>query len=406
VQDGALSTGRGWIRRTAPASLACAALVSLAGCGGCDSVPADALTSCQQAAIIPAKVETDILFVVDDSGSMAAEQSLLATAFTDFITRLSSTPVQNDFQIGVTTTSVDWPICDSTLDASGDCPGTFTLRTTYGSGAPYAAGALVAASGHPAIMQAGSPTLVADFTANVAVGIAGSSKEQGLRAMRLALERRIQDGTNAGFLRPGARLAVILVSDEDDCSDLASPPALVWGPSQDRCHSDADEALLSPVQDFVGFLGGAIGGQMRQVTVAVVASVDAVTKQPVMPACNPNGYQGKRYKQFVDAFGTSGFIDDVCQPDFTPTLASIAALLDPGQTMPLSGAPPDWRLLQVQVTRAGGAQLSCAVGLPGTAGADAIYQAPQSGRPPSLTFQGGCLLQPGDAVQVRITCAG
>jgi hypothetical protein len=145
---------------------------------------------------------------------------------------------------------------------------------------------------------------------------------------------------------------------------------------------------------------------MRQVTVAVVASVDAVTKQPVMPACNPNGYQGKRYKQFVDAFGTSGFIDDVCQPDFTPTLASIAALLDPGQTMPLSGAPPDWRLLQVQVTRAGGAQLSCAVGLPGTAGADAIYQAPQSGRPPSLTFQGGCLLQPGDAVQVRITCAG
>jgi hypothetical protein len=58
------------------------------------------------------------------------------------------------------------------------------------------------------------------------------------------------------------------------------------------------------------------------------------------------------------------------------------------------------------VTRAGGAQLSCAVGLPGTAGADAIYQAPQSGRPPSLTFQGGCLLQPGDAVQVRIVCAG
>lgn len=406
MQDGALSAGRGSLRRAAPASLACAALLALARCGGCDSVPQDALTRCQQAAIVPAKVETDILFVVDDSGSMAAEQSLLGAAFSDFITRLSSTPVQNDFQIGVTTTSVDWPICDSALDASGSCPGTYTLRTTYGNGSPYTAGALVAASGRPAILQAGSPTLVADFTANVAVGTGGSSKEQGLRALRLALEGRVRDGTNAGFLRPGARLAVILVSDEDDCSDPASPPAVVWGSASDRCHSDADQALLPPVQDWVDFLGGPIAGEVRPVTVAVVAAVDPVTKQPVMPACNAYGYQGKRYKQFVDAFGANGFIDDVCQPDFTPTLASIAALLDPGQTLPLSGAPPDWRLLQVQVTRAGGAQVSCSVGLPGAAGADAVYQAPQAGRPPSLTFQGACLLQPGDAVQIQVICAG
>jgi hypothetical protein len=141
------------------------------------------------------------------------------------------------------------------------------------------------------------------------------------------------------------------------------------------------------------------------VTVAVVAGVDPVTKQPAMPSCNSFGYQANRYKQLVDAFGAAGFIDDVCQPDFTPTLASIAALLDPGQTLPLSGAPPDWRLLQVSVTRAG-STVACRVGLPGSATAEAVYQAPQAGRPPSLTFQGTCRLQPGDAVDVRVICAG
>lgn len=390
------------------ASLALAALLALAGCGGCDTVPKDALTSCQQASIVPATVETDILFVVDDSGSMAAEQARLATAFTGFINLLSTTAIQNDFQIGVTTTSVDWPICDTMLDASGDCPGSFTLWTTYGTGGPpYAAGALVAASGHPAILRSGSPTLVADFTANVAVGTSGSSKEQGLRAMRLALERRVQDGANAGFLRPGARLAVILVSDEDDCSDLATPPALIWDPARDRCHSDADQALLSPVQGFVDFLGGPIGGQARQVTVAVMAAVDPVTKEPVQPACNPIGYQAKRYKQFVDAFGTAGLIDDVCQADFTLAFDRIAQRLDPGQTMPLSGAPPDWRLLQVEVVRAG-AVVPCRVGLPGADAqtAEAIYEAPQAGRPASLTFQGACHLEPGDAVRIQVICAG
>jgi hypothetical protein len=382
------------------------ALLGLAGCGGCDSVPPEALTHCEEAVLIPAKVQTDILFVVDDSGSMAAEQTRLGTAFSDFITQLSAAPVQNDYQIGVTTTSVDWPICDAMLDASGSCPGGFTLRTTYGNGDPYAAGALAAAAGHPAILAAGSPTLVPDFIANVQVGISGSSKEQGLRAMRLALSDRIADGKNAGLLRPGARLAVIIVTDEDDCSDPASPPRVIWDPARDRCHSDADEALLAPVQDFVSFLSGPVGGQVRPVTVAVVGGVDPTTKEPVLPACNPNGYQAKRYKQLVDAFGTSAFIDDVCQPDFTPTLASIAALLDPGQTMPLTGAPPDWRLLQVGLTRAGGARVACQVGLPGSPGAEVVYQAPQAGLPPSLTFQGTCRLQPGDAVDVRIICAG
>jgi hypothetical protein len=386
------------------AALAGLALLGGTGCGGCDQLPAQALTSCDMGTIVPAKVQTDILFVVDDSGSMAAEQARLGTAFNTFITQLSSSPVVNDFQVAVTTTSVDWPICD-VYDGTGACTA-WHMQTATSAGTPYAAGALVAAPGHPAILQAGSATLVADFLANVAVGTSGSSKEQGLRAMRLALSDRVASGVNAGFLRPGARLAVVIVSDEDDCSDSGTAPAIIYPPRQDACHSAAQQALQPAVQEFVDFLRGPLAGQGRDLMVGIIAGVDPVTKLPEIPACNPAGYMATRYKAFADAFGSRAYVDDVCRPDFTPTLQAIAALLDPGQTLPLSGAPSDWRLLQVGLTRAGGSTVACPVGDAAAPGVEAVYQPPQAGRPASLTFSGACALQPGDAVQIRVVCAG
>jgi hypothetical protein len=385
-----------------------AALLAAGGCGGCDTPPAGAELKCGQTLSIPAKVETDILFVVDDSGSMAAEQTRLAGAFQAFITALDATPVQNDYQIGITTTSVDIPYCRGPLDAAGNCNAGYDLWTTFDgttASAAYPRGALVAAAGRPRILRAGDASLVTDFQANVNVGTAGSSKEQPLRALRYALEDRILDGTNAGLLRPGARLAVVIVTDEDDCSEYAVPPKLVYYQG-DRCHSDAEQALLPPVGQWVSFLSGPIGGEPRDVTVAVVAGVDPVTRAPVIPACNARGYKAVRMKQLVDAFGSSGFIDDVCQPDFTATLTTIAALLTPSQSMPLSGTPADWSLLRVSEQRADGSQVDCRVGPPGSTGVDVVYQPPQGGRPASLTFQGGCLLAPGVSVRIRVVCAG
>jgi hypothetical protein len=402
--------GLRWRQRRQPGDLplraalktgALVALLALGGCLGCDSVPPDALTRCDQGTILPGTVATDILFVVDDSGSMAAEQSRLATAFGDFIASLSASAVANDFQIGVTTTAVDLPVCEA-YDGAGACT-TFSLRTTYDDGTPYAAGALVAAAGRPAILRAGSATLVDDFIANVQVGTQGPSKEQGLRAMRQAL-----DGRNTGFLRPGARLAVVLVSDEDDCSDSATAPGVVYPRFQDSCHSDALQARLPPVQDFVDALRGPLGGEVRSVKLGILAGLDAATGQPAQPSCNADGYPGYRYRLLAEAFGADAVVADVCQPDFTATLTAIAQSLDPGQTVPLAGEPADWRLLQVGITRADGTQDSCRVGVPGTPAseAQAIYQAPQAGSPPRITFQGACLLRVGDSIQIRVVCAG
>ncbi|HEY5677089.1 MAG TPA: hypothetical protein VIR81_09895, partial [Myxococcales bacterium] len=83
------------------------ALVAALQAWSCDSVPASAVTRCQTTQVVPAAVSTDILFVVDDSGSMSEEQANLAANLDAFIDTLAASPVQNDFRIGVTNSSVE-----------------------------------------------------------------------------------------------------------------------------------------------------------------------------------------------------------------------------------------------------------------------------------------------------------
>ena len=235
-------------RRADPMLVALAALQAFS----CDSVPANALVSCQTTQVVPAAVSTDILFVVDDSGSMSEEQANLAANLDAFIDALVASPVKNDFRIGVTNSSVE------------EFPVNGTTRKSYAAGGPSAgvpfpAGALVAiktradGTGIPGaltydaaafaqtggwggnrILDKGSPTLAADFKANVLMGLNGSGKEQPFRAARLALSDRLLDA-NQGFLRDGARLAVVFLTDEDDCSDSSDPRAT----SNDQCHDKA-----------------------------------------------------------------------------------------------------------------------------------------------------------------------
>ena len=73
----------------------------------CESVPSDAVTRCEATRVVPAAVKTDILFVIDDSGSMDEEQANLRDNLSAFIDALVAAPIANEFQIGVTTTSVE-----------------------------------------------------------------------------------------------------------------------------------------------------------------------------------------------------------------------------------------------------------------------------------------------------------
>jgi hypothetical protein len=130
--------------------------------------------------------QVDVMFVVDNSGSMSSNLSALAAAFNAFILQFDQLGL--DYHIAVATTD---------MDATG----------------PGGRGQFVG----PVI----SPTTVdpvAEFTSQTNLGASGSADEQGLAAARAALTPPLITGANSGFIRPDANLSVVVVSDEDDSS--------------------------------------------------------------------------------------------------------------------------------------------------------------------------------------------
>ena len=59
--------------------------------------------------------DVDVLFVIDNSGSMGEEQAILANNFGSFIERLEAPEVEANYRIGVTTTDNGNPKCNTAL---------------------------------------------------------------------------------------------------------------------------------------------------------------------------------------------------------------------------------------------------------------------------------------------------
>jgi hypothetical protein len=395
--------------RTALASILAAAL---AGCAGCDDVPADAVEDCNPQVAVSAR--TDILFVIDDSGSMSGEQAELAQNLSDFIDALVTTSAAAlDLHVGVTNTSVT---------TYGGTEGTYASASFPGvPGTPYPAGALVAIeqdangdglSGHfvwgfdPTAgtstwgglrMLSSGPTLAQDFKANVLQGDWGSGKEQPLAAMRLAIEKMAPGGVNAGFRRPGARLAVVVITDEDDCSESAPP---LEGLSQATCADQTNkDQNFDPLAGFVTLLDASGGGKPF---VAVIAGFDPVDLDPT--GCSSGDSMSSQDPTRLDAFVAAleaaepgrTLKDSICN-DYGPALLALAENLVP-QTIFLDEVPADPDMLVPRVVRADGSVQRC------VNGTDVVFSGPRQGAPASLTFQNACRLQSRDRVDIQIVC--
>lgn len=188
--------------------------------------------------------DVDLLFVIDDSNTMADKQAALASSFPALIQ-----PLQGlvgglpNLHIGVITTDMG---TQGTVAAEpGPSIGTVGQGGCGGRGKDGALtvnGAAVSGTfvrdiqmpdGSRQTNYSGS---LADVFGQMArVGNTGCGFEQPLHAMRRALANH---PSNAGFLRASALLAVIVVADEDDCS--IKSPALF----------DVDTTMYGRLQSF------------------------------------------------------------------------------------------------------------------------------------------------------------
>jgi hypothetical protein len=192
--------------------------------------------------------DVDILFLIDNSSSMNTKQDLVASNFPEFIKVLKSLPgglpnvhiavasstvglgnnnmgVPNiEFECGMNT--VDGVLQDNGLlqntaratnvsrCADPNSPETTSCPVPNAS-ARYIED-IAQSDGSRSRNYPSDAALEDVFTCIARLGVCGCGYEQHLEGMKRALDGSRPE--NAGFLRPDAYLAVVILGDEDDCS--------------------------------------------------------------------------------------------------------------------------------------------------------------------------------------------
>jgi hypothetical protein len=155
----------------------------------------------------------DVVFVVDDSGSMAPKQAKLTQSFPKLVDALDRFRAKSgaslDYRLAVTSTD--------------------TLRTNYATGGRggFVTKSPGACSVGPdrAWLERTDGDVAAAFACRAGLGTSGSQDEHPLDALTLAIGDRLRD-QNKGFLRDDALLAFFLLTDEEDTS-VTSPAEVV-----------------------------------------------------------------------------------------------------------------------------------------------------------------------------------
>lgn len=185
-------------------------MMLVTGCGELPAFQVGAKTDYQEQSSNPADFKNlDLLFVVDNSGSMADEQQHLANSFESFIEQFSERDL--NFHIGVVSTDIR-PGNTWTGAQSGSCG-----RPYQGifNGGP---GTLLSKYSAYKFLTPDVPNYINKFKNNVLLGTCGSGREMGIASAHAFLDpaRLAPGGYNAGFVRDDAYLAVIIISDEDE----------------------------------------------------------------------------------------------------------------------------------------------------------------------------------------------
>lgn len=222
--------------------------------------------------------QVDILWVVDNSLSMENEQEELIQRFKDFIASMDSSTME--WHVGVVTTDVEDEKESGRLqgDTPYITPDTADYETVF------------------------KQTIRG-------LGLEGSSKEAGIEAALLAVTEPLKSTDNAGFFREEAKLNIIYVSDENDCTNDGA----LDDQESEACYYNSE--ILTPVVDLVDRYKAEIKTEddARIVVSSIVGPSDVNACEDAVP--------GTRYHGMSEAFG--GLIGSICAEDFTTIMSEL-----------------------------------------------------------------------------------
>lgn len=291
-----------------------------AGCdkgGGSFSVLSESSTFQQEVTYTPRKL--DVLFVVDNSGSMDNYQQALVNNFSSFIDRFISKGY--DFRIAVTTSEAyRYPqLALATPSACFSFCEEWRVHFRRGSASnPY----VIDKANYDLTTNAGKTLLKNDFIANAHMGTDGSGDERAFSSFMAALNYSTNlngsDSPNKNFHRPDAFLAVVIISDEEDFSQIGT-----GGLNQSYSNPN-----LVPLSQYKTSLETFTGGQSgSDFTVSTISILDQACLDILDPnnTSNPGAAIGRkigtRYAQLADL--TGGTKNSLCQP-FDTSLDNIS----------------------------------------------------------------------------------
>jgi hypothetical protein len=333
--------------------------------------------------------DVDILFMIDSSGSMLAEQASLQANFPKFMDVLETIEGgMPNVHIGVATPDLGQKASDGigTLPGGG-CTGA-GLDGVLRTAATIAGAYIIDEQAGPSTRNRNyTGTLGEAFAAIASVGSMGCGIEQHLGAV----ERALTNPANAGFLRPEAKLAVIVIADEDDCSlahknlfeaNLDGPiinyrctssgvvctdnPDMSQPGLRTSCQVQQNSTYLEPVERYASFIKSLKPNWREDVLVAGILGNNSPFEiikndkgQTVLDtSCkygdNDGAYPALRTTHFLDQFAFKVH-KSICGGDLSAAMVEIGAklkglLIDPCWEGEITDLDPDTDGLQAECT--------------------------------------------------------